>query len=66
MHPAGGSRYRAPDRSALADGFLGSRPTITAGTFGLNNEGWIDPYGLLQAFRRKARALGAVYAKDES
>jgi FAD-dependent oxidoreductase domain-containing protein 1 len=29
------------------------------------NEGWIDPYSLLQAFRRKARALGAAYVKDE-
>ncbi len=38
---------------------------IAAGGFGLENEGWIDPAGLLQAFRRKARALGARYAKDE-
>lgn len=38
---------------------------IAAGTFGLRNEGWTDPYGLLQAFRRKARALGVDYVKDE-
>lgn len=38
---------------------------IAGGTFGVRNEGWIDPYGLLQAFRRKARALGAEYVKDE-
>jgi sarcosine oxidase len=38
---------------------------IAGGSFGLKNEGWIDPYSLLQAFRRKARALGATYAKDE-
>lgn len=38
---------------------------IAAGTFGVRNEGWIDPYGLLQAFRKKARALGAEYVKDE-
>ncbi len=38
---------------------------IAAGGFGLENEGWIDPASLLQAFRRKARALGARYAKDE-
>jgi FAD-dependent oxidoreductase domain-containing protein 1 len=38
---------------------------LAAGTLGLSNEGWIDPYSLLQAFRRKARALGAVYLTDE-
>ena len=38
---------------------------LAGGTLGLSNEGWIDPYSLLQAFRRKARALGAVYLTDE-
>jgi FAD-dependent oxidoreductase domain-containing protein 1 len=38
---------------------------IEGGGLGLKNEGWIDPYSLLQAFRRKARALGAAYVKDE-
>jgi FAD-dependent oxidoreductase domain-containing protein 1 len=38
---------------------------LAGGSFGRSNEGWIDPYGLLQAFRRKARALGAVYLNDE-
>lgn len=38
---------------------------IAAGAFGPANEGWIDPSGLLQGFRRKARALGAVYVTDE-
>ncbi len=37
---------------------------LAAGTLGLSNEGWTDPYGLLQAFRRKARALGVTYVKD--
>lgn len=38
---------------------------IAAGSFGTANEGWFDPYTLLMAFRRKARAQGAVYVEDE-
>jgi FAD-dependent oxidoreductase domain-containing protein 1 len=38
---------------------------LAAGSWGRSNEGWVDPYGLLQAFKRKARALGAVYMTDE-
>lgn len=38
---------------------------LAAGSLGLKNEGWIDPYALLQAFRRKARVLGAEYIHDE-
>lgn len=37
---------------------------LAAGTLGLRNEGWIDPYALLQALRRKARTLGAQYVED--
>jgi len=38
---------------------------LAGGCYGLANEGWTDPYGLLQAFRRKARALGVTYLADE-
>jgi len=38
---------------------------LAGGCFGLANEGWTDPYGLLQAFRRKARSLGVTYLADE-
>ncbi|MBI1779385.1 MAG: FAD-binding oxidoreductase [Proteobacteria bacterium] len=38
---------------------------LAAGSLGLAGEGWFDPYALLQAFRRKARAQGAVYLTDE-
>jgi FAD-dependent oxidoreductase domain-containing protein 1 len=38
---------------------------LAAGSFGRTGEGWIDPYALLQAFRRKARALGVTYLHDE-
>jgi len=37
---------------------------LAGGCYGLSNEGWTDPYGLLQAFRRKARALGVTYLTD--
>ena len=38
---------------------------LAGGFFGQQNEGWLDPYSLLQAFRRKARALGVTFAHDE-
>jgi glycine/D-amino acid oxidase-like deaminating enzyme len=34
---------------------------LAAGTWGRTGEGWFDGWGLLQAFRKKARALGAEY-----
>jgi len=39
---------------------------LAGGFLGLRNEGWLDPYALLQAFRRKARALGVTYVADEA
>ena len=38
---------------------------LAAGTWGRSGEGWFDGWGLLQAFRRKARSLGAQYVKGE-
>lgn len=38
---------------------------LAAGSFGERGEGWIDPNTLLQAFKRKARSLGAEYLSDE-
>jgi sarcosine oxidase len=38
---------------------------LAAGSLGLEHEGWLDPYGLLNAFRRKARALGVAWRRDE-
>lgn len=37
---------------------------IDAGSFGAE-DGWIDPHGALQGFRRKARRLGVTYLDDE-
>jgi len=34
---------------------------VALGSLGLEGEGWFDGYGLLQAFRRKARHLGATF-----
>ena len=39
---------------------------VTLGSLGLKGEGWFDGYGLMQAFRRKARALGAAYVAAEA
>ena len=38
---------------------------LAGGCLGLSNEGWLDPYSLLQAFRRKAISLGVRYITDE-
>ena len=43
-----------------------STDDLAGGAFGRRNEGWTDPYSLLQAFRRKAIAQGAVYIQDEA
>lgn len=39
---------------------------LAAGFHGASGEGWVDPYALLQGFRRKARALGAEFRADEA
>ena len=38
---------------------------VAAGALGVSGEGWFDGYGLMLAFRRKARALGARFVEDE-
>lgn len=35
---------------------------LSLGAFGRTGEGWFDGYGLMQAYRRKARSLGVTYA----
>ena len=39
---------------------------LACGTFGVSGEGWFDGWALLQAFRRKARALGVEYRQGEA
>ena len=58
-----GAQIRFLDKATLAARFpaLGIE-SIVGGFLGERNEGWTDSYGLLQAFKRKAQALGVEYA----
>lgn len=56
--------WQSPPELARRFPWLDTRH-IAGGCLGASNEGWIDPYALLQAYRRKARALGVTYASDE-
>ncbi|HEV3177401.1 MAG TPA: FAD-binding oxidoreductase [Stellaceae bacterium] len=38
---------------------------LALGSLGVKDEGWFDGYGLLQAFRRKARSLGVTYLAQD-
>ncbi len=38
---------------------------VALAAWGRRGEGWFDGYGLMQAFRRKAKSLGVVYREDE-
>ena len=38
---------------------------LAGGSLGLEGEGWLDAYGLNQAFRKKAISNGATFLKDE-
>jgi glycine/D-amino acid oxidase-like deaminating enzyme len=53
----------APDRLAERFPWL-NVDGLAAGSLGLAGEGWFDGYSLLQAFKRKARSLGATYITD--
>lgn len=53
-----------PDALAARFPWL-NRDGIGAGSFGERGEGWLDPSTLLQALKRKARALGAAYRTDD-
>lgn len=55
------------DRAELSERFpwLAPGEDVALGSFGVTGEGWFDGWGLLQAFRRKARALGVEYRTGE-
>jgi FAD-dependent oxidoreductase domain-containing protein 1 len=52
------------DRDGLRSRFPSMQVDDLAGGVHTPDDGWCDPNGLLQGFRRKARALGADYVRD--
>jgi glycine/D-amino acid oxidase-like deaminating enzyme len=52
------------DRDGLAARFPSMRVEDVAAGVHTPDDGWCDPNGLLQGFRRKARAQGARYVRD--
>ena len=61
-----GAEVHFQDPDALRARFPWIDPDGLAGGFlGLRNEGWVDPWSLVQAYRRKARAGGVEYVADE-
>ncbi|MCR9221136.1 MAG: FAD-binding oxidoreductase [Alphaproteobacteria bacterium] len=65
LQVAEGARIAALDRDGLAARFPWlALDGLAGGAFGEAGEGWLDPYGLMQALRRKARALGARFLQD--
>ncbi|MCS3470087.1 glycine/D-amino acid oxidase-like deaminating enzyme [Pseudomonas sp. JUb42] len=38
---------------------------LAGGTYGERDEGWFDNYGIMNGFRKKARALGVEYIENE-
>jgi len=55
----------APDELAARFPWL-STQGIALGSLGLSGEGWFDGYSLMQAFRRKAKDLGATFIAGEA
>jgi sarcosine oxidase len=66
VQTAEGAAIALLERDGLASRFPWlSLEGLVAGGFGTAEEGWFDPFSLLQAFRRKAISLGATYLADE-
>jgi FAD-dependent oxidoreductase domain-containing protein 1 len=53
----------APDDLAQRFPWLATED-LAIGSLGLSGEGWFDGYGLMQAFRKAARALGVTYRQS--
>jgi FAD-dependent oxidoreductase domain-containing protein 1 len=52
--------FLTPEEIAIHFPYLETED-LTAGNWGRTGEGWFDGYGLMQAFRKKARSLGVEY-----
>jgi glycine/D-amino acid oxidase-like deaminating enzyme len=66
IQKAEGSAVELLDPAALRRRFPWmSTAGVALASHGTANEGWFDGPALMQAFRRKARELGAVYIADE-
>jgi FAD-dependent oxidoreductase domain-containing protein 1 len=59
-----GARVELLDHAGLARRFPSMNVADLAAGAWSPDDGWCDPYALLQALRREARALGATYVKD--
>ncbi|KAH8272808.1 hypothetical protein KR018_000467 [Drosophila ironensis] len=61
-----GARNELLGREALQKRFPWlSTEDIELGCYGVDKEGWFDPWALLMGFKRQARALGAQFANGE-
>jgi sarcosine oxidase len=66
IQKAEGCAVELLDPPALEKRFPGmSSAGVALASLGTKNEGWFDGPALMQAFRRKARELGAEYIADE-
>lgn len=66
VQTACGARVALLDAAALAARFPWlATDGVALASLGLAGEGWFDGFSLLQAFRRKARSLGALYHHGE-
>jgi len=63
---AEGAAIALLDQSALATRFPWLETNgLSCGAFGEHDEGWLDPYSLLQAYRAKAHHLGVTFLREE-
>jgi glycine/D-amino acid oxidase-like deaminating enzyme len=59
-----GARVELLDRAGLARQFPSMHVADLAAGAWSPDDGWCDPYSLLQGLRREARSLGATYVQD--
>lgn len=64
IQKASGADNLLLDAAALTDRFPWLQTDdLALGSLGVSDEGWFDAYGLMQGFRRKARAQGVRYVE---